>query len=205
MNNNEHEEEHIEKEEKEEDVENKEEKEEKAESNDVDENNQEENLSHNEKEKEKTSGKLEEKEETEEDLVKEEERDKVLDQNNEKEEIENNEENNEEKEENENEEDEDLPSYLSPTICFQNKQRQAAKAKPKPEFTDFDTRYKKVDKLEEFNKEKNEEVINHLIINLDNQKYLPKDYYDNPENKNFGERLYNREIIMNEDAMKKLN
>ena len=203
MNNNEHEEEHIEKEEKEEDVENKEEKEEKAESNDVDENNQEENLSHNEKEKEKTSGKLEEKEETEEDLVKEEERDKVLDQNNEKEEIENNEENNEEKEENENEEDEDLPSYLSPTICFQNKQRQAAKAKPKPEFTDFDTRYKKVDKLEEFNKEKNEEVINHLIINLDNQKYLPKDYYDNPENKNFGERLYNREKIMKEDAMKK--
>ena len=203
MNNNEHEEEHIEKEEKEEDVENKEEKEEKAESNDVEENNQEENLSHNEKEKEKTSGKLEEKEETEEDLVKEEERDKVLDQNNEKEEIENNEENNEEKEENENEEDEDLPSYLSPTICFQNKQRQAAKAKPKPEFTDFDTRYKKVDKLEEFNKEKNEEVINHLIINLDNQKYLPKDYYDNPENKNFGERLYNREKIMKEDAMKK--
>ena len=103
----------------------------------------------NQKVKEKTSGKLEEKEETEEDLVKEEERDKVLDQNNEKEEIENNEENNEEKEENENEEDEDLPSYLSPTICFQNKQRQAAKAKPKPEFTDFDTRYKKVDKLEE--------------------------------------------------------
>ena len=203
MNNNEHEEEHIEKEEKEEDVENKEEKEEKAESNDVEENNQEENLSHNEKEKEKTSGKLEEKEETEEDLVKEEERDKVLDQNNEKEEIENNEENNEEKEENENEEDEDLPSYLSPTICFQNKQRQAVKAKPKPEFTDFDTRYKKVDKLEEFNKEKNEEVINHLIINLDNQKYLPKDYYDNPENKNFGERLYNREKIMKEDAMKK--
>ena len=203
MNNNEHEEEHIEKEEKEEDVENKEEKEEKAESNDVEENNQEENLSHNEKEKEKTDGKLEEKEETEEDLVKEEERDKVLDQNNEKEEIENNEENNEEKEENENEEDEDLPSYLSPTICFQNKQRQAAKAKPKPEFTDFDTRYKKVDKLEEFNKEKNEEVINHLIINLDNQKYLPKDYYDNPENKNFGERLYNREKIMKEDAMKK--
>ena len=200
MNNNEHEEEHIEKEEKEEDVENKEEK---AESNDVEENNQEENLSHNEKEKEKTGGKLEEKEETEEDLVKEEERDKVLDQNNEKEEIENNEENNEEKEENENEEDEDLPSYLSPTICFQNKQRQAAKAKPKPEFTDFDTRYKKVDKLEEFNKEKNEEVINHLIINLDNQKYLPKDYYDNPENKNFGERLYNREKIMKEDAMKK--
>ena len=200
MNNNEHEEEHIEKEEKEEDVENKEEKEEKAESNDVEENNQEENLSHNEKEKEKTGGKLEEKEETEEDLVKEEERDKVLDQNNEKEEIENNEENNEE---NENEEDEDLPSYLSPTICFQNKQRQAAKAKPKPEFTDFDTRYKKVDKLEEFNKEKNEEVINHLIINLDNQKYLPKDYYDNPENKNFGERLYNREKIMKEDAMKK--
>ena len=196
MNNNEHEEEHIEKEEKEEDVENKEEKEEKAESNDVEENNQEENLSHNEKEKEKTGGKLEEKEETEEDLVKEEERDKVLDQNNEKEEIENN-------EENENEEDEDLPSYLSPTICFQNKQRQAAKAKPKPEFTDFDTRYKKVDKLEEFNKEKNEEVINHLIINLDNQKYLPKDYYDNPENKNFGERLYNREKIMKEDAMKK--
>ena len=200
MNNNEHEEEHIEKEEKEEDVENKEEKEEKAESNDVEENNQEENLSHNEKEKEKTGGKLEEKEETEEDLVKEEERDKVLDQNNEKEEIENNEENNEE---NENEEDEDLPSYLSPTICFQNKQRQAAKAKPKPEFTDFDTRYKKVDKLKEFNKEKNEEVINHLIINLDNQKYLPKDYYDNPENKNFGERLYNREKIMKEDAMKK--
>ena len=196
MKNNEHEEEHIEKEEKEEDVENKEEKEEKAESNDVEENNQEENLSHNEKEKEKTGGKLEEKEETEEDLVKEEERDKVLDQNNEKEEIENN-------EENENEEDEDLPSYLSPTICFQNKQRQAAKAKPKHEFTDFDTRYKKVDKLEEFNKEKNEEVINHLIINLDNQKYLPKDYYDNPENKNFGERLYNREKIMKEDAMKK--
>ena len=167
-------------------------------------NNNEHEEEHIEKEeKEEDVENKEEKEETEEDLVKEEERDKVLDQNNEKEEIENNEENNEEKEENENEEDEDLPSYLSPTICFQNKQRQAAKAKPKPEFTDFDTRYKKVDKLEEFNKEKNEEVINHLIINLDNQKYLPKDYYDNPENKNFGERLYNREKIMKEDAMKK--
>ena len=132
----------------------------------------------------------------EEDLLKEEERDKVLDQNNEKE---NSLENNEENEE----EDEDLPSYLSPTICFQNKQRQIAQAKPKPEFADFDTSYKKIDKISEFSKEKHEKVVTHLTINTNNQKYLPKDYYDNPENKNFGERLYNREKILKEEAMEK--
>ena len=64
-----------------------------------------------------------------------------------------------------------------------------AKEKQKPEFSDFDTSYKKYDKISEFAKEAKEEVVNHLTINLNNQKYLPKDYYDNPENKNFGERF----------------
>ena len=139
-----------------------------------------------------------EKEEAEEELVKEEECDKVLEQNDEEKEKENNEEN-----ENEDEEDEDIPSYLSPTICYQNKKRQKVEEKPKEEFTDFDTTYKKIDKLSEFNKELNAKVINHLIININNQKYLPKGYYDNPENKNFGERLYNREKILKEEAMDK--
>ena len=103
----------------------------------------------------------------------------------------------------ENTSEEDLPSYLSPTLCFQNKQRQAYQPKSKPEFSDFDTSYKKIDKIAEFSKEANEKVITHLIINSNNQKYLPKDYYDNPENKNFGERLYNREKILKEEAMEK--
>jgi len=60
-----------------------------------------------------------------------------------------------------------------------------------------------LDKNKEFAEEINEKVVNKLNINQNNQKYLPKDYYDNPENKNFGERLYNREKIMKEDAMKK--
>ena len=141
-----------------------------------------------------------EKEEAEEELVKEEECDKVLEQNDEEKEKENNEEN---ENENEDEEDEDIPSYLSPTICYQNKKRQKVEEKPKEEFTDFDTTYKKIDKLSEFNKELNAKVINHLIININNQKYLPKGYYDNPENKNFGERLYNREKILKEEAMDK--
>ena len=46
-------------------------------------------------------------------------------------------------------------------------------------------------------------MITHLIINSNNQKYLPKDYYDNPENQNFGERLYNKEKKMKEEAMEK--
>ena len=141
-----------------------------------------------------------EKEEAEEELVKEEECDKVLEQNDEEKEKENNEEN---ENENEDEEDEDIPSYLSPTICYQNKKRQKVEEKPKEEFTDFDTTYKKIDKISEFNKELNAKVINHLIININNQKYLPKNYYDNPENKNFGERLYNREKILKEEAMDK--
>ena len=142
-----------------------------------------------------------ENEKAEEELVKEEECDKVLEQNDEainSKEKEDNEENEEESEDNE-----DIPSYLSPTICFENKKRQKVEEQPKPEFSDFDTSYKKIDKLSEYNKEKNEKVIDHLIINLNNQKYLPKDYYDNPENKNFGERLYNREKIKKEEAMDK--
>ena len=170
------------------------------------------------KEKEINEG-INKQENEENELVKEEEKDKMIDSNeNKNKEEENNinnlEENNdinnqnreehqkeEEKKENkidenineENTSEEDLPSYLSPTLCFQNKQRQAYQPKPKPEFSDFDTSYKKIDKIAEFSKEANEKVITHLIINSNNQKYLPKDYYDNPENQNFGERLYNKE------------
>ena len=180
------EEKHIEEEEvnKEEKGEENEEKEKKEE-----ESNKKELLENKEKEE------VKENEEAEEELVKEEECDKVLEQNEEEKEKENN-------EENEEEEDEDIPSYLSPTICYQNKKRQKVEEKPKEEYSDFDTSYKKIDKISEFNKEINEKVINHLIINVNNQKYLPKDYY-NPENKNFGERLYNREKIMKEEAMDK--
>ena len=152
-----------------------------------------------EKEKEETDSKK--KEEAEEELVKEEERDKVLDDNPEDQDSKEKEDNEENEEE--EEDDEDIPSYLSPTICFQNKQRQIAKEKQKPEFSDFDTSYKKYDKISEFAKEAKEEVVNHLTINLNNQKYLPKDYYDNPEKKNFGERLYDREKIKKEEAMLK--
>ena len=155
------------------------------------------------KEEEKSNKESENKEEAaaEEDLLKEEERDKVIEQNNENE-------NEKEKEkensvENNQEEEEDIPSYLSPTICFQNKQRQIVQSKPKPEIADFDTSYKKIDKISEFAKEKHEKVINYLTINVNNQKYLPKDYFDNPENKNFGERLYKREKILKEEAMEK--
>ena len=180
------------------------------------------------KEKEINEG-INKQENEENELVKEEEKDKMIDSNeNKNKEEENNinnlEENNdinnqnreehqkeEEKKENkidenineENTSEEDLPSYLSPTLCFQNKQRQAYQPKPKPEFSDFDTSYKKIDKIAEFSKEANEKVITHLIINSNNQKYLPKDYYDNPENQNFGERLYNKEKKMKEEAMEK--
>ena len=140
---------------------------------------------------------------TEEALLKEEERDKVLEQNNEEEKPEAKE-NAENGEENENEsEEEDIQSYLSPTICFQNKQREKFKEKPKQEFPEFDTTYQKYDKISEFRKEFNEKPVNYLTINASNQKYLPKDYYDNPENKNFGERLYVREKVMKETAMEK--
>ena len=105
---------------------------------------------------------------------------------------------------NENEDDEAVPSYLSPTICFQYKQRQIAQPKPKSEYSDFDTTYQKKDKTKEFVSELNEEVVNHLNINQNNQKYLPKDYYDNPEGKNFGERLYQRELKLKEKAMEKI-
>ena len=190
----------------------KEEKEKKEEKEEKEEKHEEEEVNKEEKEKEKEKEKKEEEnnnkelienkekeevkenEDAEEELVKEEECDKVLEQNEEEKEKENN-------EENEEEEDEDIPSYLSPTICYQNKKRQKVEEKIKEE--DFDTTYKKIDKISEFNKEINEKVINHLIINVNNQKYLPKDYYDNPENKNFGERLYNREKIMKEEAMDK--
>ena len=183
-------EEKVEKEEKEEKVEKEEEKQ------------KEEINIEKEQEQEKSNKESSKKEEAEEDLLKEEERDKVLDQNNEKENPEEKE-NNSENSENEEDEDDDLPSYLSPTICFHNKQRSIVQPKPKSDFVDFDTRYKKLDKISEFNKDLNEKVVNHLTINLNNQKYLPKDYYDNPENKNFGERLYNREKIMKENAMEK--
>ena len=126
------------------------------------------------------------KEENEEELAKEEEGDEMMDMNG-----------NEEK-------DENLPSYLSPTICFQYKQRQIAQPKQKPEFSDFDTTFKKKDKTKEFVEELNEEVVNHLDINQNNQKYLPKDYYDNPEGKNFGERLYQKELRLKEEAMEKI-
>ena len=84
---------------------------------------------------------------------------------------------------NENEDEDAIPSYLSPTICFQYKQRQIAQPKPKSEYSDFDATYQKKDKTKEFVSELNEEVVNHLNINQNNQKYLPKDYYDNPEGK----------------------
>ena len=186
----------------------KEEKEKKEEKEEKEEKHVEEEVNKEEKEKEKKEEEnnnkelienkekeeVKENEDAEEELVKEEECDKVLEQNEEEKEKENN-------EENEEEEDEDIPSYLSPTICYQNKKRQKVEEKIKEE--DFDTTYKKIDKISEFNKEINEKVINHLIINVNNQKYLPKDYYDNPENKNFGEILYNREKIMKEEAMDK--
>ena len=187
-----------------EEKEKKEEKEEKEEKHVEEEVNKEEKEKEKEKKEEENNNKelienkekeeVKENEDAEEELVKEEECDKVLEQNEEEKEKENN-------EENEEEEDEDIPSYLSPTICYQNKKRQKVEEKIKEE--DFDTTYKKIDKISEFNKEINEKVINHLIINVNNQKYLPKDYYDNPENKNFGERLYNREKIMKEEAMDK--
>ena len=187
-----------------EEKEKKEEKEEKEEKHVEEEVNKEEKEKEKEKREEENNNKelienkekeeVKENEDAEEELVKEEECDKVLEQNEEEKEKENN-------EENEEEEDEDIPSYLSPTICYQNKKRQKVEEKIKEE--DFDTTYKKIDKISEFNKEINEKVINHLIINVNNQKYLPKDYYDNPENKNFGERLYNREKIMKEEAMDK--
>jgi hypothetical protein len=125
------------------------------------------------------------KEENEEELAKEEAGDEMMDMN-------------------ENEEDDAIPSYLSPTICFQYKQRQIAQPKPKPEFSDFDTSYKKKDKTKEFVAELHEKVVNHLDINQNNQKYLPKDYYDNPDGKNFGERLYQKELKLKEEAMEKI-
>jgi hypothetical protein len=125
------------------------------------------------------------KEENEEELAKEEAGDEMMDMN-------------------ENEEDDAIPSYLSPTICFQYKQRQIAQPKPKPEFSDFDTSYKKKDKTKEFVDELHEKVVNHLDINQNNQKYLPKDYYDNPDGKNFGERLYQKELKLKEEAMEKI-
>ena len=128
--------------------------------------------------------------ENEEELAKEEEGDEMMDMN----------ENGEE----EDEEEENVVSYLSPTICFQYKQNQIAQPKPKPEFADFDTTFKKKDKVAEFVKELHEEVVTHLDINQKNQKYLPKDYYDNPEGKNFGERLYQRELKLKEEAMEKV-
>ena len=182
----------------------KKEKEEKEENNidkeDREENKEEEVNKEEEKEKEESNKESSKKEEAEEEL-KEEERDKVIEQNTSKENKSLEKEANEENEEDEDEED--IPSYLSPTICFQNKQRQIVQSKPKQEFKDFDTSYKKYDKNTALTKELNEEVVNHLTININNQKYLPRDYYDNPENQNFGERLYNREKIMKESAMEK--
>ena len=142
-----------------------------------------ENENENEKNNEKNQNK---KEENEEELAKEEEGDEMVDMN-------------------ENEEEEDnIPSYLSPTICFQYKQRQIVQPKEKPEYTDFDTTFKKKDKNKEFAEEINEKVVNKLNINQNNQKYLPKDYYDNPDGKNFGERLYHKELKLKEEAMEKI-
>ena len=167
--------------------ENKENKENKEDNNlNNDNNNNEvnnENENENEKKNEKNQNK---KEENEEELAKEEEGDEMVDMN-------------------ENEEEEDnIPSYLSPTICFQYKQRQIVQPKEKPEYTDFDTTFKKKDKNKEFAEEINEKVVNKLNINQNNQKYLPKDYYDNPDGKNFGERLYHKELKLKEEAMEKI-
>ena len=151
--------------------------------NENEENKEEKNVVDTKKDNENNENK---KEENEEELAKEEEGDEMMDMN-------------------QNDEEEDnIPSYLSPTICFQYKQRQIAKPKPKPEFSDFDTTYKKKDKTKEIVSELNEEVVQHLDINQNNQKYLPKDYYSNPEGKNFGERLYEREIKLKEEAMEKI-
>ena len=146
------------------------------------EKDEEKNENENENENENNENK---KEENEEELAKEEEGDEMMDIN-------------------ENDEEDNIPSYLSPTICFQYKQRQIAQPKPKQEFADFDTSYKKIDRTKEIVTELNEEVVTHLDINQGNQKYLPKDYYDNPEGKNFGERLYEKEIRLKEEAMEKI-
>ena len=130
-------------------------------------------------------------EQNEEEIEKEEEIDKVGDIN----------EDNEEEEEDEKEEE---VNYLTSTISCKNKQSQKVVSKPKSEYKDFDTRFKKIDKAEEFSKSIKEEVVNNLQIYKNNQKYLPKDYYDNPENKNFGERLYQREMRLKEEAMEKV-
>jgi hypothetical protein len=163
--------------------ENKENKENKEDNNLNNDNNNNEVNNENENENEKNQNK---KEENEEELAKEEEGDEMVDMN-------------------ENEEEEDnIPSYLSPTICFQYKQRQIVQPKEKPEYTDFDTTFKKKDKNKEFAEEINEKVVNKLNINQNNQKYLPKDYYDNPDGKNFGERLYHKELKLKEEAMEKI-
>ena len=151
-----------------------------------DDNSNNDNNQNNENQNQNDENDENKKEDNEEELAKEEEGDEMMDMN-------------------ENEEREDnLPSYLSPTICFQYKQRQIAQPKQKPEFSDFDTTFKKKDKTKEFIEELNEEVVNHLDINQNNQKYLPKDYYDNPEGKNFGERLYQKELRLKEEAMEKI-
>jgi len=167
--------------------ENKENKENKEDNNLNNDNNNNEVNNENENENEKNNEKNQnKKEENEEELAKEEEGDEMVDMN-------------------ENEEEEDnIPSYLSPTICFQYKQRQIVQPKEKPEYTDFDTRFKKKDKNKEFAEEINEKVVNKLNINQNNQKYLPKDYYDNPDGKNFGERLYHKELKLKEEAMEKI-
>ena len=158
-----------------ENIENKEDNHANDENNIAQSNNKNENENENKKEEN----------ENEEELAKEEAGDEMMDMN-------------------ENEEEDAIPSYLSPTICFQYKQRQIAQPKPKPEFSDFDTSYKKKDKTKEFVTQLHEKVVNHLDINQNNQKYLPKDYYDNPEGKNFGERLYQKELKLKEEAMEKI-
>ena len=164
-------------------IENKENKEDNNLNNDNNNEVNNENENENEKNNEKNQNK---KEENEEELAKEEEGDEMVDMN-------------------ENEEEEDnIPSYLSPTICFQYKQRQIVQPKEKPEYTDFDTTFKKKDKNKEFAEEINEKVVNKLNINQNNQKYLPKNYYDNPDGKNFGERLYHKELKLKEEAMEKI-
>ena len=122
--------------------------------------------------------------ENEEELAKEEEGDEIIDTN-------------------ENMEEAEIPSYLAPTLSSQYKQRQIAPPKEKSDYPDFITSFKKNTKIEN-NENKNEnEEKEKLIIYTENQKYLPKDYYDPIEGENFGDKLYHKELKLKEIAMEK--
>lgn len=137
----------------------------------------------------KESGKVEnfekeevKKEESEAELEKEEEVDQVYETNN-----------NEQKE---------IPTYLAPTESSKQKKRQIVPPKPEPEFPEFITRFKK--QPPENYGELPEEQISKLNIYQNNQKYLPKDYYEQMEGENFGDKLYHKEIRLKEEAMEKI-